>query len=212
MLFQMKCPQCGADLIFDDSKEYMFCNFCGAKIANIEERRTININKTVSGEVTYKRDTSNDPNLLISYSTVETALTMVSVIKETRDKWIYTNGQSMSYRLSPGRYELIIQVGKRKWSRFVFIPSDNTPVQVQVVFTGSTKILIQQPQQGVKEFQAKQAAAQQSATNGITRSNTASTVSAAPRIPIYKRWWFWLIVAVGTLQMIGIISAVLQSR
>lgn len=31
-LIALKCPQCGADLKMDDSREFMFCEFCGAKV------------------------------------------------------------------------------------------------------------------------------------------------------------------------------------
>lgn len=214
MLVEMKCPQCGAVMQFDDSREFMFCSFCGTKIANVAETKIININKNVSGEVTYKRDTSDDPNLLISFSTVDTRLTMVSVIRETRDKWIYTNGQNMSYRLAPGRYELVIQVGKRRWSRFVYIPSDNTPVKVQVVFSGSTKILIQQPSQGTAEYhKAQMQATAMRQTPSGSGSNPTPVITRAdskPKVPIYKRWWFWLIIAVAAIDMITFIAIIVS--
>lgn len=211
MLVEMKCPQCGAVMQMDDSKEFIFCTYCGTKIANVAETKTININKNVSGEVTYKRDTSKDPNLLISYSTVDATITMVSVIRETREKWIYANGQNMSYRLAPGRYELVIQVGKRRWSRFVYIPRDNTPVQVQVVFTGSTKILIQQPPQGIEEYNQMLAASQQAtagtAESGTSVNRTTPTAASGSRVPLYKRWWFWLIIGAAAFQLFVLILA-----
>lgn len=43
----MTCPQCGATLEMDNTKEYMFCQFCGTKIANIAEKIDLN----VSGKV-----------------------------------------------------------------------------------------------------------------------------------------------------------------
>lgn len=47
MLVKMTCPQCGASLDMDDSKEFMFCQFCGTKIANITEK----VDVTLSGSV-----------------------------------------------------------------------------------------------------------------------------------------------------------------
>ncbi|MBR4635773.1 MAG: zinc ribbon domain-containing protein [Clostridia bacterium] len=47
MLVKMTCPQCGASLEMDDSKDFMFCQFCGAKVAIIPER----VNVTHSGSV-----------------------------------------------------------------------------------------------------------------------------------------------------------------
>ena len=47
MLVKMTCPQCGASLDMDDSKEFMFCQFCGTKIANLAEK----VDVTLSGSV-----------------------------------------------------------------------------------------------------------------------------------------------------------------
>lgn len=38
MLVTMKCPSCAADLQIDDSRDFMFCQYCGTKIANLAER------------------------------------------------------------------------------------------------------------------------------------------------------------------------------
>ncbi len=48
MLVKMICPQCGASLDMDDSREFMFCSFCGTKIANLSEK----VHVTHSGTVT----------------------------------------------------------------------------------------------------------------------------------------------------------------
>ncbi len=44
----VKCPQCGADIQFDDSREFGFCNYCGSKVVQdkvvVEHRGTINVN------------------------------------------------------------------------------------------------------------------------------------------------------------------------
>ncbi|MBQ8572352.1 MAG: zinc ribbon domain-containing protein [Ruminococcus sp.] len=46
MLVTMKCPSCGANLEIDNTREFMFCQYCGTKIANIAEK------VEVSGTVT----------------------------------------------------------------------------------------------------------------------------------------------------------------
>ena len=48
MLVKMICPQCGASLEMDNSREIMFCKYCGTKIANVAER----VNVVHSGKVT----------------------------------------------------------------------------------------------------------------------------------------------------------------
>lgn len=49
MLVKMSCPQCGAVLEMDDSKEFIFCEFCGAKVAIVPE--TVNVNHSGSVSV-----------------------------------------------------------------------------------------------------------------------------------------------------------------
>lgn len=44
MLVTMKCPSCGADLQIDNAREFMFCQFCGTKIANLTEKIEISGN------------------------------------------------------------------------------------------------------------------------------------------------------------------------
>ncbi len=156
MLVKMQCPQCGATLDFDDSRAFMFCSFCGTKIANISEEKTVNINQNinVSGTVVHKRDISNEPNLEISYSSTDLGLRLVTVVKDSVDlKWGYTHGQKMAYKLLPGMYTVIFAVPKHKWSRIIYIPNDNTPVRIDVVFSGRVSIYIDQPPQGLEDYE-----------------------------------------------------------
>ena len=43
----MTCPQCGATLEMDNTRDFMFCQFCGTKIANVAEK----IDLKVSGKI-----------------------------------------------------------------------------------------------------------------------------------------------------------------
>lgn len=56
MLVKMTCPQCGAVLEMDDSKEFMFCEFCGTKIANVTEKIDVVHSGSVSIDETGKLD------------------------------------------------------------------------------------------------------------------------------------------------------------
>ncbi len=38
MLVLMKCPNCNADLQMDEAREFMFCKYCGTKIANMQQK------------------------------------------------------------------------------------------------------------------------------------------------------------------------------
>lgn len=78
MLFEMKCPSCGATMQFDDTKEFMFCPYCGNKVANLSEKVEVNQNINVSGTVYHVQDRSNEPNLYISYNSINPNVNMVT--------------------------------------------------------------------------------------------------------------------------------------
>ena len=46
----VKCPSCGADIQLDDSREFGFCNYCGAKVVQdkvvVEHRGTVKVDET----------------------------------------------------------------------------------------------------------------------------------------------------------------------
>lgn len=229
MLIEMKCPNCGASLDFDNTKEFVFCSHCGTKIANIDE----NINVNHSGEVTLKRDKSEDPNLIISYATIQPLVCLSTIIKPIKEQWIYSQNQNKSYRLAPGKYVIVFGIGRRRWSKTVYIPNDNTPVSIQVVFNNRTVINIQQPPQGIQDYNNALAAAREQALAQCVAAKAAtpsprtdqdttvtppvhSQPSQKTRKLIFKRWWFWVFIAplgllVSFIFLIVVLSASLAS-
>lgn len=51
-LVACKCPQCGADLEFDESRDMMFCQYCGSKIlkTNVIQNVTNNITNNIQAD------------------------------------------------------------------------------------------------------------------------------------------------------------------
>lgn len=145
MLFNMKCPSCGAIMQFDDTKETMFCPYCGGKVTNVAEQVNINQNLNVSGTVMHVQDRSNDPNLYISYNTNNPAVGMVTRIVTTGVKNTYVNGQTQSYHLNQGPHTVVLKIGKRNYNRNIVIPPDNSPVRIYASFNGHAQIAIDQP-------------------------------------------------------------------
>ena len=45
-LVSLKCPECGAELDIDDSREYAFCSYCGSKV--MREKTRIELSGSVS--------------------------------------------------------------------------------------------------------------------------------------------------------------------
>lgn len=145
MLFNMKCPSCGATMQFDDTKDSMFCPYCGGKVSNVAEQVNINQQVNVSGTVIHVQDRSNDPNLYISYNTNNPAVGMVSRIVTTGVKGTYVNGQTQSFHLNQGPHTIVLKIGKRNYNRNIVIPPDNQPVRIYASFNGHAQISIDQP-------------------------------------------------------------------
>ena len=146
MLVKMKCPYCGANMELDDSREKVFCAYCGSEIANLKERIEITQNINMSGTVTHVMDRSNDPNLYISYATAAPSIVMVVRIVDTGAKSTYLNGQSQSYHLRKGQHTIVFKIGRKSYNRTIIIPEDNTPVRINAAYTGrKAEITIDQP-------------------------------------------------------------------
>lgn len=146
MLVKMQCPHCGANMEIDDSREKIFCSFCGTEIANLKEKIEITQNINMSGTVMHVMDRSNDPNLYISYATAVPNVVMVVRIVDTGTKNTYLNGQSQTYHLRKGQHSIVLKIGKKNYNRTIIIPEDNTPVRINAAYTGRrAEITIDQP-------------------------------------------------------------------
>ena len=183
MLINMKCPSCGAQTQFDDSKEFMFCQYCGGKVANIAEQLNINQQVSVSGTVVHVQDRSNDPNLYISYNTNNASVGLVSRIVSTGVKNTYVNGQTLSFHLNQGPQTVILKIGKKNYSRNIVIPPDNSPVRIYASFNGRAQISIDQPQVPVSQVSVPGTAQTTQFQTGTSFAQTSVPVNASQAIP-----------------------------
>ena len=169
MLISMKCPSCGADMEMDDSRSEMYCNFCGGKVVNMAQKfevtQNINQNITQNVTVTHKMDHSGEPNLIINYSSSRMDVMLVTRIADTGQKNTYQNGQSMTFRLTPGKHIIVLKIGMKNYNREVYI--GDQPVRINASFNGRAYINIDQPQENVVN----------ASLNGVT--NTVVTNSGA---------------------------------
>ncbi len=157
MLVNTTCPNCGAQLSVDDTREVLFCSFCGTKIVNfaqkIEVNQTINQNVVHSGQVEYRIDRSSDPTLLIHYSSINPNVKMVVRIVETNQKSVFLSGQNMTFHLLPGKHDLVLKIGKINYNRTIYVPDDYSPVNIYASFDGRARITIDQPNYTVPQCQ-----------------------------------------------------------
>ena len=145
MLIKMTCPQCGASMDFDDSREFMFCTYCGTKVANVAQNINIQQNVNVSGTVMHKTDYSDESNLIINYSTIHPGVRMVVAIPSLRQKLIFLNGHNMAFRLPEGRNVIVLKIGKINYKRAIFIDSTKPPVRIDASWSGRAQIYINTP-------------------------------------------------------------------
>ena len=181
MLFNMKCPSCGATMQFDDTKESMFCPYCGGKVTNLAEQVNINQNVSVNGTVRHVQDRSNDPNLYISYNSNNPAVGMVTRIVTTGVKNTYVNGQTQSYHLNQGPHTVVLKIGKKNYNRNIVIPPDNSPVRIYASFNGRAQIAIDQPNVPVVQNSAPIVAQTPIASQAYAQPVQAAPTTVAPQ-------------------------------
>lgn len=136
-----KCSRCGKTFNqYRNSGNFKFCSYCGGQVIVVSERVQANNPRTSS-----VRDTSNDPNLYISYRTINPDVLMVTRIVSTGVKHTYINGQEQPFRLAQGPQQIVLKIGKKNYSRDIIIQPSNTPVRIYASYNGRAQISIDQP-------------------------------------------------------------------
>ena len=178
MLVQMTCPNCGANMEVDDSRENVYCTYCGTKIANMEERVHVEQNVNVSGTVVHKIDRSNEPTLYISYASVNRGVILVTRIVGRSGKYKLISGQALPMHLEPGAYAVILKIGKKNYKRNIYIPDDRTPVRITAGYDGRAQIAIDQPAYTPKESDKIQGA--KAPNSGLSKAAFVCAVTIIP--------------------------------
>lgn len=201
MLVTMKCPNCGADLDANASKDAMLCQFCGTKIMNVADR--VEIDHNHSGTVIHKFDHTGEATLNIHYSSIRSDVTMVVRVVETGMMYNFINGQSMPFYLSAGSHQLVLKIGKKNYARTVYIPTEYAPVNIYASWNGRAHITIDQPpvQAGFNRQTPQFGAEQQT-----------SYYNGASLIPVKKRnSTLGILGFIFALTMIGFIPGLILS-
>ena len=147
MMITRYCPQCGAEAMFDDSREYMFCSYCGAKITGFPLKAPSTSMVPQNSAPAYPQRTvqaTNIQNLVIEYSTAHPMYSLTVLIDG--QQWIFPNGARKNFTLRPGVHIIGFQIAGRLWNRRVYVPYEGAPVSINVVYAGRTKIYIYPPQ------------------------------------------------------------------
>ncbi len=118
----MRCPNCGATLIYNDTKNTYFCEYCGftelavekvvEKVVYKEASPELNYNLVISNQATYPfsevRFSSNDANIRGSIHKDET----------------------LAYKLVPGPHKITFRYGKTQETFVIVILESGDPVKI----------------------------------------------------------------------------------
>ncbi len=188
-LVVLRCPSCGAELSVAEEKNVFFCQYCGTRIENIAERHeythNVNVNQNINMNVTM--DHSNEPNLVVHYTSSNPRVYLVIRVVSTGQKAVYMNGQTATYHLKPGYQTIVLKIGKINYNRRVFIDPTKGPVTINAGFLNRAQISIDQPPYSdadVAKYAPQRAAVQngQSVNSAPVQSTTYTNTPSGLRM------------------------------
>ncbi len=142
----IRCASCGGSLEkFDNPTGFTFCPYCGGSVSKSTTPAYSAQRHNQRQNTRSKRANNNEPNLYISYNTVNPSIGLVTRIVSTGVKNTYINGQTISFHLPQGQQEIILKIGLKNYSRFINIPQSNSPVRIYASYNGRAQISIDQP-------------------------------------------------------------------
>lgn len=138
-----KCTSCGSTFKqFKDSKNFAFCTYCGGRVVSVTERIKGNKKEGNSNKTDSNRSKNN---LYITYNSINSDVGMVTRIVSTGMMNRYNCGQTLAFCLAQGKQTIILKIGRKNYSRDVFIHPSNSPVRIYASYNGRGQITIDQP-------------------------------------------------------------------
>lgn len=161
MNISTRCNHCGSSIIFDDSREFMFCWHCGEQIFNPgtvaapaqqmvpapvpapAPTQLVPVQPVpVNVMYTPGQDFYSGPNLFVSYQSDNNRFPMFFRIHTTNEKFNINPGQTMSFRLNQGRHALFFRIGNKYYRRDIRIIHGNAPIRAECSWYGRARIEI----------------------------------------------------------------------
>jgi len=165
MILNLHCEKCGSPIVFDDTREFMFCWSCGNKIFNpgtvaapaqqlavpapapgpaqLTPVQMVPLNVMSAPVQNYY----NGPNLIVSYEAANSSLPLFFRIHTTNEKFYINPGQSISLRLNQGRHALFFGFGSKYYRRDIRIVLGNAPIKAECSWFNRAQIRIIQSSQ-----------------------------------------------------------------
>ena len=131
MILNMQCEKCGSPVLFDNSREFMFCWSCGNKIFNpgpvLQSGQQLMAVPPAAAPVVPVGNPVyppqyyyNGPNLIVSYQS-NSSFPLLLFIHSTKERFYIDPGQTLSLRLNQGRHALFFGFGSKYYRRDIRI-------------------------------------------------------------------------------------------
>ena len=132
MLIETKCPNCGATMHVEDTRDSLTCPYCGTQLVNLSERVV--------------HDYEGKSNLYVEFNAPGIGGALTLTIDEGGNSILIGNGEKKSVFLEKGVHLAGFRFGKRSYKRTFVIREDNAPVKIVVSQgTNENHIYIEQP-------------------------------------------------------------------
>ena len=166
MFLNAYCGHCGTQILYEDSREFIYCWSCGEKVfrselnlANLQPAsfadtapvqpapaaNAVPVQPAPAVNYAYPNPAPYEgPNLIVTYQTIHPEYPMFFRIRSTNEKFFISPGQSMSFRLSIGRQTLYFGFNNRYYTKNLWI-LDDAPIRINCSWDSRISIDIIRP-------------------------------------------------------------------
>lgn len=142
MIVKFFCTKCGTQIESDDSRDFVFCTRCGSRET---VKRPAAAQPAAQPAAQAAARPAGQPNLIVSYSSINPGVNMILDVMSINMRYFFQSGMSMPFTLPAGQHILILQIGRKRYKRSVYLTANGLPVTVNSAWDGRARINIDQP-------------------------------------------------------------------
>ncbi|MBO4450589.1 MAG: hypothetical protein J5777_08375 [Clostridiales bacterium] len=145
MFINSRCPNCGSTVPFDNTREIMFCCYCGGRLDKTSVIGGVFNQQMPVGAPAPVNNYAAGPNLIVTYQSQYSDKPFILSILQTKEAVSINPGPPVALRLNPGKQKLFFNVNGKGYVRVVNISPNAGPVRILVTSATVTQIYIQYP-------------------------------------------------------------------
>ena len=145
MFVNSRCRKCGSTVPFDDTRELMYCCYCGAQLFRTDI--IAGSPAPVPAPAAPKQANAvSGPNLVVSYQSKYPDEPMILIIVETKESVSVYPGQQVSLHINAGKQKLFFKMHNKTYIKPLSVdPNANGPIMIDCSLGGVAHINIQYP-------------------------------------------------------------------